>query len=88
MSEFTDSNKERFTETEVKDWINGIVAEKRKTVEIMHAYLQHRGVKAIQSGVENEVHDIEILEYIRDNYLPGEIRCSGCGRTYEERKNK
>ena len=42
MSEFTDSNKERFTETEVKDWINELIADQNAEFKVEgRSYFDH-----------------------------------------------
>jgi len=57
-----------FTVTEVKDWINGFIAEYRKLTKMFTL-----GGLAIDNTIVKMAHDVEMLEYIRDNYFSAEL---------------
>ena len=57
--------KPEFTVTEVKDWINGIIADYRQLV---------KGELPDSSDLTYDgLGNIEMLEYIRDNYFSAEL---------------
>ena len=61
-------SKPIFTVTEVKDWINGFIAEYRKLTKMFTL-----GGLAIDNTIVKMAHDVEMLEYIRDNYFSAEL---------------
>ena len=61
-------SKPIFTVTEVKDWINDLIAENS---QIITGILTRAKAKTkAKKFVEQFRHNIEMLEYIRDNHLP------------------
>ena len=69
-------DKPKFTVTEVRDWINGIIADYRQLV---------KGELPDSSDLTYDgLGNIEMLEYIRDNYVPIEMSPAGVNIEIEE----
>ena len=64
-------SKPIFTVTEVKDWINGVIAIRNGWIKRINP--EWHGESEYKSMVSETNRSIEMLEYIRDNYFSAEL---------------